>query len=140
MLPVSQRLFNLFGKHAFGADFGQGHVSDFVAGGLDDFKFNFVTLFAEQGADVMGLPERELRAAGTNAETGHQARPPEPAGLSRFSVFFFLMQVKQAAHQLDYGGGFGLAGRGLQRADGRVHDFVHDAASERVNRKFLLRR
>src|SRR5208283_231222 len=48
------------------------------------------------------------------------------------------MQVKQAPHQFDDGGGFRIAGSGLERADGSVHDFIDDAAGERFNGHFLV--
>jgi hypothetical protein len=52
-----ERFFNLFGEHALGANLGEGDVGDFVAGGVDDFDFDFVVLFEETGGDVVGLPE-----------------------------------------------------------------------------------
>src|SRR5579863_10285647 len=60
--------FNFFRKHAFGTDHGKGDVGDFVAGGVNDFNFDFVAAGAQQRGDVVGLPERQLRAAGADAE------------------------------------------------------------------------
>ena len=45
--------------------------SDLVAGGLDDFEFDLVAFFAQQRRNVVGLPEGELRSAGTDAQAGH---------------------------------------------------------------------
>ena len=70
-----ERFFNFFGENpysALGADFGEGDVSDFVAGGLDDFDFDCVAARAKESGDVVGLPESELGAAGADAETRHQ--------------------------------------------------------------------
>jgi hypothetical protein len=63
--------FDLFGKHALGANFGQGDVGDFVAGGMNNVDFDFVSANAEQRRNVVGLPEGELRAAGADAKDGH---------------------------------------------------------------------
>jgi hypothetical protein len=57
-----QRLFNLLGKHALGADFGEGNVLDAVAGGADDFDGDFMAGSAQRGCDVVCLPERQLGA------------------------------------------------------------------------------
>jgi hypothetical protein len=73
-----QCFFNFFGEHSFGANFGEGNVGDFVAGGLDDFNFNFVATLAKQTADVIGLPKRELGTSRPDAETGHQESPSVP--------------------------------------------------------------
>jgi hypothetical protein len=64
---VGQRLFNLLGKHAFRANFGQSDVSDFVAGSLDDLEVDFVAMFAKQRTNVVSLPKSKLRASGTNS-------------------------------------------------------------------------
>ena len=48
------------------------------------------------------------------------------------------MQVKKAPYQFDDGGGFGIAGSGFESADGSVHDFIDDAASERFDGHFLV--
>ena len=63
-----QRFFDFLGEHPLGADFGQRNVGDFIAGGLDDLQFHGVALRAQQIGDVVGLPERELRAAGADAQ------------------------------------------------------------------------
>ena len=34
---IEQRLFDFLGEESLGADLGQRHVGDLVAGGLDDF-------------------------------------------------------------------------------------------------------
>jgi len=59
---------NSFTKPALGANHGQGNVGDFVAGGVDDFDFDFVAAGAQERGDVIRLPEGELRAAGADAE------------------------------------------------------------------------
>ena len=64
---VDQRFFNFLGEHALGADLGESDVGDLVAGGLDDLDFDLVAALREQSGDVIGLPERELRSAGTDA-------------------------------------------------------------------------
>ena len=66
-----QRLFNLFSEHSLGADFGQSNVGNFVARSLDDFEFDFMPLSTQQRADVVGLPQGELRSAGADAQAGH---------------------------------------------------------------------
>jgi hypothetical protein len=55
-----QRLFDLLGEHALGADLGESNVDDFVARGLDDLELDFVAALAQQRRDVIGLPESEL--------------------------------------------------------------------------------
>ncbi len=60
--------FDFLGEHALGADLGEGDVGDFVAGGVDDFDFDLVSAGAQEGGDVVGLPEGKLRAAGADAE------------------------------------------------------------------------
>jgi hypothetical protein len=62
---------NSFAQAAFGADHGEGDVGNFVAGGVDEFDFDFVAAGAQEGGDVVGLPEGKLRAAGTDAELRH---------------------------------------------------------------------
>src|ERR1017187_9119527 len=72
--PVfDQGFLNFLGEHALGADFSEGNVGDFIAGGLDDLEFHGMALSAQQIGDVMGLPESELRAAGADAQAGHQS-------------------------------------------------------------------
>ena len=93
---------------------------------------------AQQVGDVVGLPERELRSAGTDAQAGHQFRSVSAAGFRCASLA--LLQIEQTAHQVDHGGRFRLARRRLQRADRRMHDLVDDAARERFDRQFLLGR
>jgi len=66
--PGGESFFDLFGEHAFGADLGEGNVGDFVSGGVDDFDFHLVSAGAEEGRDVVGLPEGKLRAARTDAK------------------------------------------------------------------------
>jgi hypothetical protein len=65
---LKQRLFDLFGKHPFGADLGERDVDNFVAGGLDDFYRDPVAATFEQALNVMGLGQGELRSAGANAK------------------------------------------------------------------------
>src|SRR5579863_3985358 len=52
-----------FAKSALGADHSQRNVGDLVAGGVDDFDFDFVAAVAQERRNVVGLPEGELRAA-----------------------------------------------------------------------------
>ncbi len=59
-LAFGQRLFDLLGEHALGADLGEGDIGDFVAGGLDDLELDLVAALAQQRRDVIGLPESEL--------------------------------------------------------------------------------
>jgi hypothetical protein len=59
---------NSFAKSALGADLSQRNVSDLVACSADDFDFDFVSLCAQERGNVIGLPESELRAAGSDAE------------------------------------------------------------------------
>src|ERR1700677_3694632 len=65
-----ERFFDLFRKHALGADFGESDVGNFVAGGVDDLDFNFVAACAQKRGDVVRLPKGKLRAAGADAEFG----------------------------------------------------------------------
>ena len=46
--PRGERLFNLLGEHSFGTDLGERDIGDFVAGGVDDFDFNFVPALAQK--------------------------------------------------------------------------------------------
>ena len=46
--PGGQGFFNLFREHALGADHGESDVSNFVAGSMNDFDFNFVAARAQQ--------------------------------------------------------------------------------------------
>ena len=138
-----QGFFDFLGEHALGADFRQRHVGDFIAGGLDDLEFHGVALRAKQIGDVMGLPESELRAAGADAQAGHQfrvlfCRRGRTSQRQQFFVFLFVVQVEEAPHKFDDGGGFGIARRGFQGADGGMHDLVDDAARQRFDGKFLV--
>src|SRR6185312_12906105 len=65
-------VLNLLCEHALGADLGKGDVEDFVAGGFDDSDVGGVAGLAQRVGDVIGLPERELRAARADAEMRHQ--------------------------------------------------------------------
>src|SRR6266568_259294 len=67
-VALCERLFNLLGEHALRADLREGHFLQFVAGGLDDFNCDCVALFAKKSRDVIGLPERQLRATASDAE------------------------------------------------------------------------
>jgi hypothetical protein len=56
-----QGLFDFFGEDSFaesalGTDHGERDVGDFVAGGVDDFDFDFVAAGAQEGGDVVRLP------------------------------------------------------------------------------------
>src|SRR5581483_3355066 len=55
-----QRFLDLLGEHALGADLGEGHIPDLVAGGLDDFDFNLMAADAKFVSNVAGLPKSEL--------------------------------------------------------------------------------
>ncbi len=57
-----------FAESGFGADHGERDVGDFVAGGVDDFDFDFMAAGAQEVGDVVGLPQGELGAAGADAE------------------------------------------------------------------------
>src|ERR1700722_2266587 len=82
----SESFFDLLREHAFRADFGQGRVGDFVPSCLDNFDLNFITADAQKCGDVVGLPEGELGAAGTDSESKHQRPGPTSflLGASRF--------------------------------------------------------
>src|SRR6202021_844369 len=67
--------FNLFGEDSFaqpalGADHREGDVGDFVAGGVDDFDFDLVASGAQQGRDMVGLPQGELGTGGPEGGGG----------------------------------------------------------------------
>ncbi len=61
---------NSFAKSALGAHLGQGDIGNLVAGGMNNFNFDFVAARAQQCGDVVGLPEGQLRAAGADAKAG----------------------------------------------------------------------
>ena len=52
---LDQCLFDLLGEHSFCADFGQGNIGNFVAGGLDDFDGDRVAASFKKALDVMCL-------------------------------------------------------------------------------------
>ena len=54
-----------------------------VAGGADDFDFDGVARGAEEGGDVVGLPEGELRAPGADADLGHGSVQNTVRGLGK---------------------------------------------------------
>src|SRR5579864_8675768 len=66
--PRGKGFFDFFGEHALRTNLGQGNVGDLVAGGMNNFDFNFVATGTEKRGDVIGLPESELGAAGADAE------------------------------------------------------------------------
>jgi hypothetical protein len=68
--------FDFLREHALGANFGERNIRDFIARRLDNLKLYDMSMSAEEVGDVMGLPESELRTAGTDAETGHQSSDP----------------------------------------------------------------
>src|SRR5579862_3833958 len=83
---VSQCFFNLLGEHSFCSDFGERDIRDFVTSRFNDFNFDLMTALAQEISNVIGLPKRQLGAAGTDAQQGHQFSPPEsPADLAFFS-------------------------------------------------------
>ena len=63
-----QRVFNLAGEHALGADRGKGDVLHAVAGGADDLDRNLMPQLAQRFCNVIGLPQRELRSPGADAD------------------------------------------------------------------------
>src|SRR5215510_4056625 len=71
-----QSLFNLLREHALGADFRERDIENLVAGRLDDFELDFMSLTAQQSGNVVRLPERQLGAARADAQTGHQSCSP----------------------------------------------------------------
>src|ERR1700687_1400526 len=73
---VDESLFDFLGEHPLRANLREGNVGYFIAGGLDDLQFHGMALSAEQIGDVVGLPERELRGAGTDTQAGHQSSGP----------------------------------------------------------------
>ena len=58
-----KRFLDLFDEHAFRSNFGEGHVGDFVAGGVDDLDCRVVTAMAKQPGNMICLPEGQLRPA-----------------------------------------------------------------------------
>src|SRR5579864_2035681 len=66
--PRGKGFFDFFGEHALRTNLGQGNVGDLVAGGMNNFNFDFVAARTEKRGDVVGLPESELGAAGADAE------------------------------------------------------------------------
>ncbi len=138
-----QRVFDLLGEHALGADLRESNIGDLVARGLDDLQFNLVAALAQQRGDVVGLPECELRSAGTNSESCHQRRSPV---FSLYAVVFFrigfsrVAQIEELADQIDDRRGFRrFARRALKGRNRCMHDLVDDAAGERFDRQLLLR-
>ncbi len=85
---LGERLFDFLGEHALGADLGEGDFLQPVAGGLDDLDFDGVALRAQKRGDVVGLPERELRAAAADA----QIHLPPTALVSLCSALFTSLQ------------------------------------------------
>jgi hypothetical protein len=69
-----ERLFDFLGEEAFGAYLRQGHVGDFIAGGLDDFDAGGVAFGLQLGGDVVGLPEGQFGTAGADDEFAHSSR------------------------------------------------------------------
>ena len=58
---VEQRFFDFLGEETLGADLGQRHVGDLVAGGLDDLDAALVAGGGELRGHPAGLPQ--VRAA-----------------------------------------------------------------------------
>ena len=75
---IEQRLLDFLGEESLAADFGQRHVGDFIAGGLDDFDAAFVPGGSELGFHPAGLPERELGTTGSDYE--HELVSPVAGG------------------------------------------------------------
>src|SRR5207247_8466827 len=66
--PLSQSLFDFFCEHAFRADFGERDIENLIAGSLDDFDFDRMPARFEECANMIGLPECQLRSARADAE------------------------------------------------------------------------
>ena len=64
----SERLLDFLREHALGADLRERDIGNLVAGGVNDLDLDFMTPFAQECGNVVGLPKRKLRTAGTNAE------------------------------------------------------------------------
>ena len=62
--PVEKRFLDLFGEETLGADLGQRHVGDLVAGGLDDLDAALLAGGGKLRGDPAGLPQCELRTTG----------------------------------------------------------------------------
>src|SRR5271165_4849160 len=71
-----QRILNLLGEHALGANLGESDVGDLVASGLNDLQLHFVPTRAQKRRNVVGLPESQLRSAGADPQTRHQRCTP----------------------------------------------------------------
>ena len=66
--------FYLLDEDTFAVDAGrrlEAGILHAVAGGADDFDGDGVAMAAQEFGDVVGLPERELRAARADANRGH---------------------------------------------------------------------
>ena len=66
-----KRFFNLFDEDALAVKTRRRNEAGLlhaVAGGANDFEFDRVAGIAEGVEDVVGLPERELRASGADAD------------------------------------------------------------------------
>src|ERR1700752_1753223 len=55
--PSGQSLFNLLREHALCAYLGEGDIGDFVTRGVYDFDLDLMSAGAQEGRDVVGLPE-----------------------------------------------------------------------------------
>ena len=62
-------VLDFLGEHSLGADFRERDIGDPVARSVYDFDLNVVPLPPQEGSNVVRLPERELRAAGTDPQT-----------------------------------------------------------------------
>src|SRR5580704_131611 len=84
---------DFLGEHALGADLGERYFLQPVAGRLDDFDFHRVTARAQERGNVVGLPERELRATTADAQFH---LPPTALGSFwlRLSALLFSSAVK----------------------------------------------
>src|SRR6201993_1390373 len=64
-------LFNFFGEHPLrhaGSHLGKRQVLHGIARREDDFDGHFMAALAQAASNVIGLPEGELRAAGTDLQ------------------------------------------------------------------------
>ena len=105
------------GRQTVGRD--EGRVLHAVAGGADDFDGNGVAVLAELRGDVVGLPERELRAARADAD-GLGVHLSRIRGLKRASVDGFFVWINFA-----------------QRGELRVQQLGGEGFCQRVDRGLL---
>src|SRR5579863_74896 len=59
----SEGFFNFFCEHALGSDHGESDVGNFVAGGVDDLDFDFMSASTQERGDVVRLPQGKFGTA-----------------------------------------------------------------------------